>query len=309
MALQAFGARLATLKQGMNSVIAAFRWTTPFDEAGPGPEVITTGPASVAATLVATARTQFATVIHNLGLLNYENLDVSGERHFIRGILHEKQCPIIFDIGAHEGDYSLEILKTCPSAQVYAFEVNPLTSGRLRKALEGKAMVFDFGLGEREEEALIYDYVGLEGSQHASLHREVFDEIHKAAVATTPVRLRRLDDVLTDLGIAHIDLLKVDVEGHELAVLKGAATALSRGMIDIIQFEFNEMNVITRVFFRDFLKLLPGYKFYRLLPDQLLALQPYIPVESELFAFQNIVCFRSTVPDECMRPAQSGAAS
>ncbi len=62
--------------------------------------------------------------------------------------------------------------------------------------------------------------------------------------------------------------------------------------IDVIQFEFNEMNVISRVFMRDFFTLLPNYRIYRLLPDGVIAFQTYDPIFMEVFAFQNIACIR-----------------
>ena len=51
--------------------------------------------------------------------------------------------------------------------------------------------------------------------------------------------------------IARIDLLKLDVEGHELDVLEGAARMLSRRQIGLITFEFGGTNIDSRVFFRE----------------------------------------------------------
>jgi hypothetical protein len=96
-------------------------------------------------------------------------------------------------------------------------------------------------------------------------------------------------------AISHEDLLKIDVEGAELEVLKGAVGAIKAGKIDVIQFEFNEMNVVSRVFFRDFWHVLDGYSFYRLLPFGLFPIRNYRTFFCELFAFQNIVAVRSGV--------------
>ena len=85
-----------------------------------------------------------------------------------------------------------------------------------------------------------------------------------------------------------IDFLKVDTEGHELAVLQGASSLIEDGRIGCIHFEFNEMNIVSRVFFLDFRELLHNYKLYRLLPNGLLPLGDS-PLETELFAYQNIV--------------------
>ena len=57
-------------------------------------------------------------------------------------------------------------------------------------------------------------------------------------------------------GIEHIHFLKLDVEGHEVAVLRGAQGMLNRGAISMIQFEFGPANIYSRSYFYDFWSLL-----------------------------------------------------
>jgi hypothetical protein len=59
-----------------------------------------------------------------------------------------------------------------------------------------------------------------------------------APTATVPVR--KLDDCLDEWQVAHVDLLKIDVEGWEPRVFEGATRALASGRIDAILCEFNE---------------------------------------------------------------------
>jgi len=72
----------------------------------------------------------------------------------------------------------------------------------------------------------------------------------------------------------------------------GAIELIKNNKIDVIHFEFNEMNVYSRVFFRDFHELLVNYNFYRMLPDGLVFLGDYNPIYQEIFAYQNIVVIR-----------------
>lgn len=65
--------------------------------------------------------------------------------------------------------------------------------------------------------------------------------------------------------------------------------AIANRKIKAIHFEFNEMNVHSRAFFRDFWNLLDGYRFYRLLPNEMLEIKTYHPLYCEVFAYQNIV--------------------
>lgn len=72
-------------------------------------------------------------------------------------------------------------------------------------------------------------------------------------------------------------------------VLQGAIKCLERKKIAAIHFEFNEMNVASRCYFRDFWKILDGFNFYRLLPNGMIEIKNYSPLHCEIFAYQNIV--------------------
>lgn len=56
-----------------------------------------------------------------------------------------------------------------------------------------------------------------------------------------------------------------------------------------ITLEFNEINISSRTFFKDFLELLPNYEFYRLPPDDMAKIERHNPVFCEIFAYQNVV--------------------
>jgi len=61
------------------------------------------------------------------------------------------------------------------------------------------------------------------------------------------------------------------------------------GKIKAIHFEFNEMNLASRTCFRDFWSLLSNYDFFRLLSSGMIKIDKYSPVQTEIFAYQNIV--------------------
>ena len=75
-----------------------------------------------------------------------------------------------------------------------------------------------------------------------------------------------------------------------MKVLEGARELILGKMINIIAFEFNEMNVISRVFLKDFFNILPEYNFFRLLQDGYISLS-YSSL-NEIFAYQNIIAVR-----------------
>lgn len=195
------------------------------------------------------------------------------------------------DVGANEGSYASEVLKLKANARVFAFEPHPETYTRLSSVLSGFKNVtcINAACGSVPGKLGLFDYEGSTGTQHASLHEGVIERVHHGRSVQHVVDVVTLDTFATDHKISTIELLKIDTEGHELEVLKGAENLLRKGGIRAIQFEFSEANVVSRVFFRDFYDLLPNYKFHRMLRNGLIALDPYMPLWCELFGFQNIV--------------------
>lgn len=226
-----------------------------------------------------------------MGLLNYKNNVTSGERKFLEEILTHSARPLVIDIGANEGAYSAAILEVNPDAQVFAFEPHPATFQRLsaRAPAIGNVTPINAACGSASGKAALFDYAGSQGSSHASLHAGVIETIHKGKADQHLVEIFDLDSFAADRGISFIDLLKIDTEGNDLEVLKGATRLLRENRVKAIQFEFSAMNVISRVFLKDFCDLLPGYRFYRLLRDGIAPIDPYSPMYCELFVFQNIV--------------------
>jgi FkbM family methyltransferase len=238
----------------------------------------------------------FDASIRGLGVLNYKNDVVSGEHHFLKKYLSSCQNPTVVDVGANEGLYSSDVWAVNRDAHVFAFEPHPETYRRLLMHASGfeKITAINAACGSAAGQLVLYDYAGSTGTEHASLHAGVIEEIHKGVSDKHVVEVIDLDTFATERGISHIHLLKIDAEGHELEVLKGAANLLRENRIGAIQLEFNEMNVVSRVFFKDFCDLLPNYRFYRMLRDGLVALDPYSPLRCELFAFQNVVALPRT---------------
>lgn len=234
--------------------------------------------------------------LRGMGILNYENKKLSGEYAFLNKFFERKRTEelIVFDVGANVGDYS-RILRECSKkAKIYAFEPHPVIFQKLKENARLYGFTaFCFGCGDKEGRFKFYDYKNSDGSSHANFCKDIIEKIHGSSAEESSAQMIKLDNfVLNELGIKKIDLLKIDTEGYEFMVLKGAERLIRYGLIDVIQFEFNEMNIISGVFFRDIYDFLSNYNFYRLLPDGLVALGKYNPTIYEIFAFQNIVAIR-----------------
>lgn len=233
--------------------------------------------------------------LRGLGILNYQNFEISGEKFLIDFLKKNYRLDTIFDIGANNGQYA-SLFEHDTNLKVYSFEPNPRSFRTLKERFDNSSSVktFEFGFSDFEGPATIFDRSDEEGSQHASIFEKVITDIHNAGVVSTEISLTTIDKFLIEQQLNHISLLKIDTEGNELAVLRGARAAINEGKIDILHLEFNEMNVISKVFLKDFVELLPGYNFYRLLPNEFLPINYEIggPLRYEIFAFQNIVAFR-----------------
>lgn len=227
--------------------------------------------------------------VMNLEVVNGRRCD-TGEKWLLRRLLLPLgPGKVVFDVGANVGDYSRMVLSIDPTARIFAFEPHPRSYEKLA-AVAGISAV-NCAVGAKTGDARLFDYAGAEnGSPHASLLEGVFSGLHKAGgrIATHNVKSVALDEFCGQEKIDGVFLLKIDVEGAELDVLKGAQRLIAEGRISIVQFEFNSMAMESRAFFRDFTRILPDYRFYRLLPAGLLELE-YYPLSCELFGYQNIV--------------------
>ena len=228
--------------------------------------------------------------LKNIGVLNYENNNVSGETYFLKKYVSKIKNGVIFDVGANVGDYSKLLRELNKEVEIYSFEPHPIT---FKKLLENTKRLniktYNLGVGSKDGILRLYDYADSDGSSHASLYREVIEEIHKGKVIEHEVKIIDLDKFVVEHGIDRVNLLKIDTERNELNILKGFEKFISQNKVNMIHFEFNEMNTISRVFFKDFWQFLPNYNFYRMLKDGLMPIKNYNPVFCEIFGYQNIV--------------------
>jgi FkbM family methyltransferase len=205
--------------------------------------------------------------------------------------LELKSMPTIWDIGANEGEYVAMILECWPTACVHAFEPHPATYSRLEERYHGTSVAcHPFALGAATQTLDLWDYADdTQGSSHATFYPDMVRMSDNRDLKFRSVKVRSIDDVAREEGVESIDLIKIDVEGHELACLEGAAEMLRRSAIGLVQFEFNVAHLEARVHMGDFADRLPGYDLFRILPDGLIPLNLRNPMLSNLYRMQNIL--------------------
>lgn len=238
---------------------------------------------------------------NNMGILKYWNDTVSGEifviNHIISKIITDHDL-ILFDIGANIGDYSKKLREQYPNAEIYAFEPNPYTYKVLKKSINSlRINGYNLGLGSVIEKKKIYTYAKDTESQHASLYKEVLTDIHHSdETIESDLQTTTLDQFCKEKNITIIDFIKIDTEGHEFEILQGAKQLLKNNAIKVIQFEFNEMNIVSRVFLKDFYDFLDNYLIYRLDSHRLIPLFAYSS-DNEIFKYQNFLAINKNYTD------------
>lgn len=195
---------------------------------------------------------------------------------------------VVFDVGANMGQFTKLVLKTIgSSARIYAFEPSLSAFQNLEKNISEYTNIKlnNFGLGEFDAKVTLYSEINASG--HASLYRRII--AGEKMQLTEFIEIKTLDSFCIDNNINHIHYLKMDVEGHELSVLKGAKKMLASSAIDCIQFEFGGCNIDSRTYFRDFFELLnPQYKIYRLVRNGLISVDYYHETQ-EVFSTTNFI--------------------
>ncbi len=234
--------------------------------------------------------------LKGLGVWNFGDERLSGEIPFTKGVLPEIDSPnnSLLDVGANEGKFTGQVLNSTSFLNVLAVEPHPETFERLNDVYmhNDRVTLINIGAGEREATMPLFDYRGRKGSSHASFFKEAIEDVSHGAAAECEVPVRKLDDVVSEKKL-QVVFVKIDVEGFELRVLKGLEETIRLQKVPYILIEFNEMNVYSGTFLRDFMDFLADYEPFRILPyGRLLRLTPYRSYLAEVFAYQNIVFIR-----------------
>lgn len=233
-------------------------------------------------------RLLFKLSVRGLGVLNHHGFEASGELSFLRRVLGPIPAPVVLDVGAHRGRYARAVLGVSPRAVVHALEPHPVPFAELSR-VEGLAGAYRLAASAQRGKARLYDASERSGSELATLVPGVFELLYARRPAPLEVETTTLDAFVEERGIERVDLLKIDVEGHELEVLRGAERLLRERRVGWIQLEFGAPQLVNHGSVLALSRALEGYKLYRVLGHGLLELDTLAPYEREIFAYQNLV--------------------
>jgi FkbM family methyltransferase len=214
-----------------------------------------------------------------------------GEERFLRKLLNGETGGVLFDVGANNGAYTRFMRLVSSSAQIYAFEPHPRTFAALRDrtVADAKLVLVNKAVSDTEGAIKLYDFAAQDGSTQASLDEDAV-RLFTADTVAHDVLATTIDGFMAEQGLREIRFLKIDTEGFDIAVLRGARSALAARAIGAIQFEFIPANIARHVTMRDFFEVLDGYTIHRLCMNGALApLVPYDVKRCEIYVTHNLV--------------------
>jgi len=191
------------------------------------------------------------------------------------------------DVGANVGDWlgMVRESSTGRSFAALAFEPSSSAFAELKRRFGGDPNIelFDEALGSVPGSLAFFE------EPNAGRGSTLVADFMRTSGATRTVNVGTLDAALRGAGWDRVDLLKIDAEGYDLQVIRGANAAIVSRSIGVIQFEYNRAWQLAGDTLRAAYRLLEsnGYRVFVLKRDGLYTLD-YLRYE-EYFEYTNFV--------------------
>lgn len=151
------------------------------------------------------------------------------------------QKPVVFDVGANTGQSIDLFRRTLHAPNIISFEPNPALAEHLKQKYADNGVVIErmaLGSSEGTDRFNIFERDDL--SSMLELHRDKRNPFSNTALKRTiSVAITTVDLYVTKYGFEFIDLLKIDTQGFDLEVLRGAVGMLKQRAVGIVLVEVN----------------------------------------------------------------------
>ncbi len=166
--------------------------------------------------------------------------------------------PIIIDAGANIGQSALSYSYMIKDSKIHSFEPVISTYNQLLQITKKLSHIecYHLALGSEAKEIEI-------ALSEQSLNNSLVEDVHSKlkSVAKQNIVVKTLDQMVAELGIVQIDLLKIDTEGYDLEVLKGASNALGIGIVKSVYCEVGFNDEMDKIDLFHINKYLKGFNF------------------------------------------------
>lgn len=223
----------------------------------------------------------------------YGAKSITKEVYLLKSLL--KNTPQLgIDIGGNIGEYSQKMIDVYPNLEIHVFEPSAINQTKLKERFNSypNVIINNYALSDTTGAAELFSDV--KGSGLASLTKRNLEHFNIDFNTHETVNVIRFEDYWkSELQSRDIDIAKIDVEGHELYVLKGFGNAINK--TKVIQFEFGGGNIDTRTYFQDFWYFFKehSFKIYRITPFGLEHIWRYTE-SHETFLTTNFLCVKET---------------
>ncbi len=164
---------------------------------------------------------------------------------------------LLVDVGAHYGETIKEFKKNFEIDEIIAFEPSPMN---FKKLLENTSKIknlrcFQLAMGENKDIANFTQHYESSSSTLTELNQEstyykkknsyfnIFN-LNNLKNSNMKVQVDRLDNILNDIKIDKIDVLKIDTEGYDFQVIKGLGKYINN--VQYIYFEHHFHNMLKK---------------------------------------------------------------
>ena len=163
---------------------------------------------------------------------------------------------LFIDVGAHHGETINFFKKKLNIKNILAFEPSPPNYQKLLKKTKNikNLKIYNIGLGEKKEVLDFKQHIESSSStiikindqskyfKRKNRYLDFFDRKKKFSIIK--VNIDRLDNILSELKIKKIDVLKIDTEGYDFNVMKGLGDYIK--IVKYIYFEHHFHNMLVK---------------------------------------------------------------
>lgn len=143
------------------------------------------------------------------------------------------ESSVVFDVGAYNGQWSESINEMYRSPNIFAFEPDEQSYKEALNLLGNheNIRIFNYGLSGKNEEAQLY---------HGGIGSSVFRDWSRKMKKTSSIELRDVSEVIDELKIESIDLMKINIEGSEYSLLKRLVESGAARKCKLILIQYHE---------------------------------------------------------------------